>query len=685
MGAGVNSRLLLLLLLVPPWPLASPNDLLLEWSLARLEAEGFEADRVHVALRSPGMPGASGLVAHVDRLELADLEGALVGISLSCPAASIAWPMVTCEQARLEVEDSPWGPQAADISLTWNSLEDWRLVFDGLRYAGSVLAGELAIRDGGWTLDASTEGLRLQQAAPLQQLRDEHGLTSLEGQLNAEVSLAGDAQGVRSMELRGQLHRLAWADEAGLQAAQALRASYQFEASAQDADWRGRLQLRVLEGELYSDPVFLDLNSQPLALDLQGRWQPQRQRLRFDRVLASAGEGLQLDGNLGLDTDAGRVSDGTVSVRAPDLAWTYVNLLQPLLIGSALDDMQVEGRAEMQLQWRDTALSGLDIRIHRLDAADQAGAFGVNAVSGELHWRDQQESPASRIRFEGGHVGSLDFGESTLELRAGGSLIYLLAPVSVPFYQGRIEIPELSWVFTDQGYEAGFGVAVRDVSLAELSQALGWPEMTGRIDGALPRARLTPGRLDVAGDIEVLAFDGRMLLRGLSLDRFDSAAPVLQAELELRRLDLAKLTETFSLGRIRGRLDGEVRDLQLVAWEPNRFEAHFRSPQDDDLPHRISQRAVQDLTELGNGVSGALSAPLLRFFEEFSYDRVELKVAQRGDRAEIGGIPHASGGYYLVKGAGIPRIDVIGRNREVAWNDLLARLKSIRTEGIEVE
>jgi hypothetical protein len=38
-----------------------------------------------------------------------------------------------------------------------------------------------------------------------------------------------------------------------------------------------------------------------------------------------------------------------------------------------------------------------------------------------------------------------------------------------------------------------------------------------------------------------------------------------------------------------------------------------------------------------------------------------------------------------VRGAGLPRIDVIGRNREVAWKDLVQRLRNIRLEGARVE
>ncbi|MEN9461378.1 MAG: hypothetical protein RIS84_1398, partial [Pseudomonadota bacterium] len=37
----------------------------------------------------------------------------------------------------------------------------------------------------------------------------------------------------------------------------------------------------------------------------------------------------------------------------------------------------------------------------------------------------------------------------------------------------------------------------------------------------------------------------------------------------------------------------------------------------------------------------------------------------------------APNGYYIVKGGGLPRIDVIGYNKRVNWNELLNRLKAV--------
>jgi hypothetical protein len=61
-----------------------------------------------------------------------------------------------------------------------------------------------------------------------------------------------------------------------------------------------------------------------------------------------------------------------------------------------------------------------------------------------------------------------------------------------------------------------------------------------------------------------------------------------------------------------------------------------------------------------------------------------MKIRLEGSRAEIDGLARPDGGYYLVKGSGLPRIDVIGRNRSVAWHDLLERLRQIQIEGAQI-
>jgi hypothetical protein len=83
-------------------------------------------------------------------------------------------------------------------------------------------------------------------------------------------------------------------------------------------------------------------------------------------------------------------------------------------------------------------------------------------------------------------------------------------------------------------------------------------------------------------------------------------------------------------------------------------------------------------------VPAGLSAGVLSIFESFSYRRIELEIELDGNRAELGGLAREEGGYYLVQGAGLPRIDVIGRNRSVAWKDLLERLQQIRVEGAQI-
>lgn len=127
---------------------------------------------------------------------------------------------------------------------------------------------------------------------------------------------------------------------------------------------------------------------------------------------------------------------------------------------------------------------------------------------------------------------------------------------------------------------------------------------------------------------------------------------------------------------------GEVNALHMEAWQPVAFDAFIGTPDDDTSRHRISQRAVDNISDLGGaGVGGALSRSFLRILEDFPYQRLGIRCRLENGICYMGGIAPAEPGYYLVKGRFLPpRLDVIGYVDEVDWQSLLDRLLAV-TEG----
>ena len=118
-------------------------------------------------------------------------------------------------------------------------------------------------------------------------------------------------------------------------------------------------------------------------------------------------------------------------------------------------------------------------------------------------------------------------------------------------------------------------------------------------------------------------------------------------------------------------------------WRPVAMDMHFYTPQDDKTQHRISQRAVENLASVGGGGAAAvLSTGFLQFFEVFAYDRIGLRcVLLDGTCSMSGAGPAKAGpqgpGYYIVKGRGVPRIDVVGFRNNVSWQSLVRQLAAI--------
>ncbi len=80
----------------------------------------------------------------------------------------------------------------------------------------------------------------------------------------------------------------------------------------------------------------------------------------------------------------------------------------------------------------------------------------------------------------------------------------------------------------------------------------------------------------------------------------------------------------------------------------------------------------------GGSVAAVLQSGFLRFFENFRYSRLGLSCRLDNETCFMDGIePQQGDAYYIVKGSGIPRIDIIGNAHRVNWNRLVSQLKAI--------
>lgn len=177
------------------------------------------------------------------------------------------------------------------------------------------------------------------------------------------------------------------------------------------------------------------------------------------------------------------------------------------------------------------------------------------------------------------------------------------------------------------------------------------------------------------------------MLQRLRIDDIFSDFSSLTTDIVLNSLDLEQLTDTFSFGKIEGNLSGKMAALKLEDWQPVYFEAEFATPEDDEKPHRISQKALENLNQIGGGLSGTLSNGFLRFFPTYSYGRIGISCRLFKGVCELGGVENTPEGFYILTRGGLlpPWVEVKGTGRSIVWSHLIDGLKRISEGDVSLE
>lgn len=370
-------------------------------------------------------------------------------------------------------------------------------------------------------------------------------------------------------------------------------------------------------------------------------------------------------------------------LRADDLARSSPRYLSAALAAAGLPDAELVGAISAEVDGAGAALQALSLQLRGLGLTQAAKGLRFVGADGSLEWRAAGAAPDSDLVWQQLAVYDVAMGPSRLALRSDEGRLHLRAPLVLAPLQGQLSINE-GWI-DPLAREAELSADVRGLSLAALSERVGWPPFTGSIAGQLPRARYGDQRLQVDGLLGIDVFGGRVELGGLALERPLGVAPTLVADVRLDDLDLTPLTAAFGFGEISGRLDGRIAGLRLVDWSPVAFDADLNTDADYRGPRRISQRAVQDIGRVGGGLAGGLQNQLLAVFDSFGYRRIGLRCRLENNVCQMGGVEDSGTGYVLIEGAGLPRVTVNGFQRRVDWPVLLARLQAATEGGIKID
>ena len=633
-----------------------------------------------------------------------EATGPLSEFSLDCPALRIDGDELSCEHGHLTGSLGLLGVQ--DTRFTARRLADGgsRLVFDTFAIAGGHGRLDLAIDGPRWRLESRLAGIDLERLArvakPWIELPEDLSVSgSAAGSFHATGT--GDVLGTADADVA--LATLDLSDSAGTLAGEKLAGSVKVESTADESSRlaaRGRLSLTA--GQAYSDPVFLDFGAHRADLDFTGRLDMETARFEADSFSLDHAGLVKAAGSATIDFVGDTLlPTARVRIESLELANALPAYVQPFLISSAFKDIAGAGtiRGEVEIDGGWPTRAALDLDAVTIDSP--TAAVSLAGLRGRVNWYDDATRTAlagnidddlflSRLAWDRGRLWGLELGPVDLPFATTGRHFRLLEPVTLPVFDGGLAIETLRVrnAGTDAMY-LRFDAEIRPISVALVSRAFGWPEFQGTLAGSIPGLQLRQGVVTLDGNLEAAVFDGRVVVRDLSLSEPLGKFPRMHASIDIRDLDLALVTQTFSFGMITGRLSGRIADLETFGWMPEAFDAFLYTPPDDRSKHRISQRAVTNLSSIGGGSGGSVAAALqggfLKFFDDFGYDRLGLSCQLANDVCVMGGVEKAGGGYYIVKGAGLPRIDVIGSQTRVAWTTLVRQLGAVMESEIVVE
>lgn len=670
--------------------------------VGQISTAGVQASGATMTLDVTPRPDSSSptLRTHVAQLRLsaAGTRYSFSDVDVGCIDLQVRQPRFACNQGSIAARGGPTGQIAMSAAGSYDS-SSGATAFSGsgLKLAGATTRFTATLQAPAWTLDVDGTGLDLAAARKLAE--PWFKLTPAES-LDGHVDFKAQSRGrlnkngpLRDFTARwsASSRDLNYSNQPGTTVGQNLAATLSGTTTSARGKLTSTVELDSRSGQaLAGGTVLLDFARNPLNLKAH---------------LASGNAGIAVTGLEITQQDLidargeAQVAPGGnvmltrahLDIQRLEFAAAYRSFLQLTLATTDFGALNVGGRATGTLDIANDAVSKVSAQLQNVSMADATTRLSLANTNGELHWSADSNAPAqeSQLSWSSSSAYGLIGGPVRMSFTARGPNFTLAENTRFPIFDGALVVHTLAIRrLGAPDTELDFDAHLEPISMPLLSKAFGWPILSGQLAGRIPGVTYRDRVLAVDGDLSANVFDGTIVGSGLRLSDPWGPWPKLNATVTARHLDLDLLTHTFSIGSITGRLDADIRGLELFNWSPVAFDARLQTTPGDRSKHLISQRAVTSISSVGGGgggVAAALQSGVLKFFKEFHYDRLGISCQLRNEICLMSGIEPAREGYYLVKGRGLPRIDIIGNAGRVDWTQLVGQITaSMHSQNIIV-
>lgn len=646
------------------------------WSFEDINAKNLQFD---INLTATGL----ALNAQADSVNLAAPIGKVTKLRLQCDELILLAERFSCAGGTVSFHQHELGQQTIAFKVKGQPEKDkYQINLTGLKLASATFSATAYLNNKYWRLLADTSTLKITDliVASSPYMQEEQRIMLENWQIEGDISLSADLAGrndkATAVTVKLATRSLNVTDNDSRYVTENVMMSLDLNAKNEKQNWQWQTDLTIAQGQAYGEPIFIDFEATPVRLQAEGLWQQDTGKLAVNTAEINQKEVVQLTGDYkGSFTELEQLN---IIVKKSKIALLYQHWLQPFVVGTATDNLELAGDVSVQYH-QQAANYHLALALDQVFVDDALNRFAVDNISGTLGWSNYEHAMLSDLHWEQANLYAIPIGKTSVKAQVESSSLQLSEVWSIPIFDGELQISKLDvqrpgeetvqWTFDGQ---------LSPISMEQVSRRLAWPELHGQLSGVIPNINYKDAHINVDGALTVNLFEGTTTISNLKLDQPFGSLPQLYADIDLKGMNLEILTDTFDFGKITGKLDGKISELRLSNWRPVQLNADFATPKQDKSRRRISQKAINNLSKVGGGVGGALQRSFLRFFEDFSYKRLGLKCILRNEVCEMSGVSDAKQGYYIVKGGGLPpRINVVGYTRRVDWPDLIDRLKAV--------